>query len=168
MVDSFKFLPYSIGALYKMTERKPAYPIPWAPLTKPLAECTFALVTTGGLYVKGVQEAFDEEGERQNPTWGDPTYRVIAADTPLEQIGVSHLHINTANIEADPNTVLPITHFQALAEAGEIGALAPDAYSFMGFQGLPYNTTEWEQTYGPEVIARMKAQNVDCVLLTPT
>lgn len=168
MVDSFKFLPYSIAAYYKMTPREPEYPIPWTPLAKPLAESTFALVTSGGLYLKGEQSPFDEEREKEEPTWGDPTYRVIPVETPLAKIGVSNLHVNTANIEGDPNTVLPLTHFRAMAEAGEIGSLAADAYSFMGYQGMPPNTAEWAQSYAPQVIARMKAQKVDCVLLTPT
>ena len=168
MVDSFKFLPRSIGAFYKQTAQQPAYPIPFTPLAKPLAACTFALVTSGGLYVKGEQEPFDMAHEVANPTWGDPSFRPIPTEIELNKIGVSHLHLNTDNITADPDTVLPLTHFKELAESGVIGALAAEAYSFMGFQGFPPDLEPWCETYAPQVITRLKEQQVDCILLTPT
>ena len=167
-VDSFKFLPRLIATLYKATEREPQHPIPWTPLTKPLSECKFGLVTSAGLYVKGVQPPFDTERERAEPTWGDPTYRAIPADTPQEALAVSHLHLNAADIEQDVNIVLPLHRFQELAEADRIGGLAETHYSFMGFQGFPPDATAWAQQYGPEVAAHFKQEKVDCVLLTPT
>ena len=58
IVDSFKFLPRLIATFYQMTEREPQQPIPWTPLAKPLAACKFGLVTSAGLYLKGVQRPF--------------------------------------------------------------------------------------------------------------
>ena len=168
MVDSFKYLPRSIAYFYQTTlAEMPERPIPWTPLTKPLTECTFSLVTTGGLYQKDVDAPFDIEREKLEPTWGDPTFRAIPTDIEQEALGASHLHINTAWVLEDVNRLLPIHRFQELAEAGIIGRLAPTAYSFMGFQGMPHEATAWEATYGPQVAAQMKEEGVDCVLLTP-
>ena len=50
---------------------------------------------------------------------------------------------------------------------GAIGRLAPTHYSFMGFQGYPHDTSAWVETYAAQVIAQLKEEGVDCVLLTP-
>lgn len=168
MVDSFKFLPRLIAAFYQMTEREPAPPIPWTEVKRPLSQLKFGLITTGGLYLRGVQPPFDVEREKREPTWGDPTYRAIPGAVQQADIGVSHLHINPVFAETDFNVVLPIHRFRELAEQGVIGGLADEAYSFMGFQGFPPDASAWQTTYGPEVAAKFKAAGVDCVLLTPT
>jgi hypothetical protein len=67
----------------------------------------------------------------------------------------------------DVNILLPIHRFQELAAQDEIGGLAEHAYSFMGYQGFPPDTSAWEQTYGPQVAGRLKAEGVDCAFLTP-
>ena len=166
-VDSFKFLPRLITFLYKSIEREPQIPIPWTPLAKPINESKFALVTTGGLYDKSHSEPFDLEREIEEATWGDPSYRMIRKDFAQENIRVSHLHINPEAPEADINVLLPIERMSTLADEGIIGGVADTHYSFMGFQGYPPTTDEWVNTYAPEVIQRMKDEEVDCVLLTP-
>jgi D-proline reductase (dithiol) PrdB len=163
-VDSFKYLPRSIAAYYQTLRVERADPVPWTPLTKPLAGCRVALVTTAGIYNKGHEPPFDAEREKREPMWGDPTYRSIRRDISQEQIGTSHLHINNRDILADVNIVLPLTRFAELEDQGVIGSLAPTAYSFMGYQP---NTSEWRQRYGPEVAGLLKDDAVDAVLLTP-
>ncbi len=167
-VDSFKYLPRVIAAFYQMTDRQPELPIPWTPLSRPLTECKFSLVTSGGLYHLDVDPPFDLEREKQEPTWGDPTYRSLPTDIRQTEVGVSHLHINTRDILEDFNILLPITRFRELAAEGRIGGLAKWVYSFMGYQGFPPDTTAWQKTYGPEVAEKLKAEEVDCVLLTPS
>ena len=166
-VDSFKFLPRLIAAFYQMTDRQTELPIPWTPLSRPLPDCTFGLVTSGGLYHKGVESPFDVAREKAEPTWGDPTYRSIPAAVRQAEVGASHLHLNTRDAIADFNILLPIHRFQELAAERRIGGLAKRAYSFMGYQGFPPNATAWRETYGPEVADKFKAEGVDCVLLTP-
>ena len=136
-VDSFKFLPRIIAAIYETSNQEPELPIPWTPLGRPLDECTIGLVTSGGLYHKGVDPPFDIERELAEPTWGDPSYRAIPLDIPQDEVGVSHLHVNPISVLTDINVLLPIQRFQELAAAGEIGGLADPAYSFMGYQGYP-------------------------------
>lgn len=167
-VDSFKYLPRIIAAFYQMTDRRPETPIPWTPLARPLPDCRFGLVTSGGLYHRGVEPPFDVERERQEPAWGDPTYRTLPAGISQAKVGASHLHINTRDVLADLNILLPLHRFQELAGQGRVGGLAEQAYSFMGYQGFPPDANPWRETYGPEVAEKFKAEGVDCVLLTPT
>jgi D-proline reductase (dithiol) PrdB len=166
-VDSFQYLPRLIATFYRMTEREPEYPIPWTPLSRPISECKFSLVTSGGLYHKGIEPPFDLERERDQPTWGDPSYRTIPTSFAQSEIGVSHLHFNTQNVLQDVNILLPFQRFQEMVAEGKVGAVAEFTYSFMGFQGFPPDTTEWQQTSAPEVAEKMKAEAVDCVFLTP-
>ena len=163
-VDSFKYLPGSIAAYYRNLAVPKMDPIPWTPLAKPLSETRFALVTTAGIYVEGAEPPFDQEGERQNPMWGDPTFRRIPRDVRPEQVGASHLHLNNRDLQADLNIVLPVHRFVELETDGTIGSLAPTSYSFMGFQ---MDSREWREKYAPEVAGLMKDEAVDAVLLTP-
>lgn len=166
-VDSFQYLPRIIATFYQLIEIKPQPPIPWTPLPRPLSECKFGLVTSGGLFHQGVEPPFDTEREKKQPTWGDPSYRTIPPSIPQSEIGVSHLHLNTRDILQDMDILLPVHRFKELAEAVQIGGLAEHVYSFMGYQGYPPNTAEWQHTFGPEIAAKMKLEGVDCVLLTP-
>lgn len=166
-VDSFKYLPRIIGAFYQMDETEPALPIPWTPLARPLRECTFGLVTSGGFYRRGVEPPFDLERERREPTWGDPGYRVLPWDVGPAEIGISHLHLNPADLLLDPNILLPLGRFRELAADGRIGGLAARAYSFMGYQGYPPDTSAWEEIHGPRVAEDLLAQGANCALLTP-
>ena len=166
-VDSFKYLPRLIALYYQMTEVHPETPIPWTPLPHALADCKIGLVTSGGLYQKGVEPAFDLEKEVNRPTWGDPTYRMIPSDIQQSQIRVSHLHYNPQDVLQDMDILLPVHRIQELVEEHQIGGLAERAYSFMGYQGFPPDSNQWRQVYGPQVAQELLDQEVDCVLLTP-
>ena len=163
-VDSFKYLPGSIAGYYRAMPAQRIEPIPWTPLKKPVAESRFALVTTAGINVQGLEPGFDQDGERRNPMWGDPGFRRIPRDTRQEQFGAWHLHLNNRDILADVNIVLPINRFAELEAEGTVGSLAPTCYSFMGYQ---MDLTEWREKYAPEVAGLMKDEAVDAVLLTP-
>jgi D-proline reductase (dithiol) PrdB len=166
-VDSFKYLPRIITAYYKTSKRKPELPIPWTPLSGPVSECKFGLITSGGLFHKGVDPPFDLEREKKEPNWGDPSYRIIPIDIRQDEVGASHLHINTHDVQLDVNILLPFHRFRELAAEGVIGGIAENAYSFMGYQGFPPDPSAWQETYGPEVAAKLKVEDVNCVLLTP-
>lgn len=166
VVDGFYFLPPALGAWIKSTIPKDEFngEIPWTPLEKALAETTFALMTSAGINMHN-DPPFDMERERREPMWGDPSYRRISVTATPADIDVNHLHVNTGYIKKDINVALPINRFQELAADGTIGALAPTAYSYYGFQmdpGVLLNETM------PKVAADMKAEGVDAVLITPT
>ena len=164
-VDSFKYLPGSIAGYYRAMLVQRIEPIPWIPLRKRLSDSRIALVTTAGVSVDGLEPGFDQDGERQNPMWGDPSFRRIPSGTPQDGIRAWHLHLNNRDILADVNVVLPITSFAELESEGVIGSLASTAYSFMGYQAA--GASEWREKYAPEVAGLMKDEAVDVALLTP-
>lgn len=168
MVDSFKFLPRLIATFYQLDERQPANQIPFTPLGKSTAESRIALITTAGLYLKKSQRSFNLERERREPTWGDPALRIIPYNTTQKEVGVAHLHINPEFIEQDFNVALPLTRLRELVEAGEVGTMAGEAYSLMGYQGFPPDTTGWCKETAPSIIKRMQADDVDGAILVPT
>ncbi len=163
-VDSYKYLPHSMRANYEST-RAIEEPAVFEPLPKPIEQCTVALMTSAGVYLTDTQEAFDLERERQNPSWGDPTYREIPSDVTQDRIGHAHLHISGEDILKDVNVVLPFRAFKTLEAEGAIGALAGTAYSFMGFQ--ENNGKTWIEQQGPELAAKLKERGVDVLLLAP-
>ena len=165
-VDSFRYVSPLITRYYKLSRVDKDLPIPWTPLARPVNQSRFALVTTGGLYHKGEEPPFDLERERQNPPWGDPSFRTLPADMKPSEVGVSHFHINSCDILEDMNILLPVQRLRELSAEGRVGGLAAHAYSFMGYQGFPADLTGWKDTYGPQVAEKMCSEKVDCVLLS--
>ncbi len=163
-VDSFKYLPRSFREGYERLDFQADEPV-WTPLEVPIEEATIALLTSAGLYLQGAQEPFDVEREKQNPTWGDPTYRVIPRDVQQSQIGASHLHLNTRDFLEDFNIALPISRFAELEAEGRIGKLADEHYSFMGFQAA--ELSDWRNDVAPEVARRLKDAGVHALVLAP-
>ena len=164
-VDGFRSMPPSLCAwIGKSIPEEPfAGDIPWTPFEKPLKEATFSAVTSAGISMKA-DAPFDMEREKREPTWGDPSYRAIPRRTTEAEIEVNHLHINTDYIKEDLNVILPLGLMASFEEEGLIGALAPTAYSFYGFQ---WESEEFlDQGIAP-MTDQMQAEGVDAVLLTP-
>ena len=169
-VDSFRWMPPSLSAWLRDTWVLPDErdSVPFAPLRRPLGEVLMAALTTGGLYLRHEQAPFDIEREKEDPDWGDPSFRVIPSDTPPGRIAVSHWHYNPADIEQDHNVLLPLQRLAELREEGAIGSLAPSAYSVMGYQGHPGPFWgAWREGTGPAILAQMQAEGVEAALLTP-
>ena len=163
-IDSYRFLDFASRQVMKAwAAREEAGVIPFTPLRKPLSECTVALVSTAGV-ARNDDRPFDQDGERRNPWWGDPSYRLIPRGTRTEDVRLYHLHIDTSFGEADLNCVLPLDRLEELEVAGEIGAVAPTHYSFMGYLLKP---EEFLQTSAPKMIERMRSEGVDVALLVP-
>ncbi len=163
-VDSFAYLPRSFHGEYLQIHNLPTDPV-WALLTKPVDQATIALLTSAGLYLKDIQEPFDLDRERNDPTWGDPTYRLIPKAARAGDLGAAHLHLNTRDLVDDPDVALPLTTFTQLEKDGVIGRLADEHYSFMGYQSR--DLADWRDTYGPEVVAHLQGQPADAVILAP-
>jgi len=119
-----------------------------------LARRRVAIVTSAGLV---------RRGERPFVS-GNTDYRVLPADTPPDQIVMSHVSVNfdRTGFERDINVVFPIERLRAMAAAGTIGSVAATHYSFMGAsdpRGMEMQVRE--------VAGRLKSDRVDAVLLTP-
>ena len=164
-VNSYRFTGSIIRRLLEVwTKQAPGSPIPWTPLPKPLSQCTVALLSSGGIALKS-DRPFDQEGERRNPWWGDPSYRIIPSTAREQDIEVYHLHINPDFARRDLNCLLPIQRLAELQAAGEVGEVAPSHYSIMGYLPSP---DEMLARSVPAIIQHLKQERVDVLLLVPS
>lgn len=163
-VDSYRFITGIARRMIKNWARmeKPR-PIPWTPLDKPLSECTVALLSSAGIALRN-DTPFDQEGERQNPWWGDPSYRILPKTATQEQVRLYHLHIDPAYAEQDLNCLFPLQRLQEMEDSGRIGRSSPRHYSIMGYILNPQvllNETV------PAIIRDLKEDQADVVVLVP-
>lgn len=124
---------------------------------KPLSRMTVAIVTTAGLH-----------GRDDRPfVPGDQSFRAISSDAPPADIVQSHTSIgfDRLPIMRDLNVTYPIDRLRELVARGEVGAIAPRGYSFMG---ALRDVARLESETGPEVGRRLTADGVDAALVTPT
>jgi D-proline reductase (dithiol) PrdB len=164
VVDSYRFIGGMAKRMIKTwIKLESPREIPWTPLAKPLRECTVALISTGGIALK-TDRPFDQEGERQNPWWGDPTYRIIPRGTESADIRVYHQHINPGFGEQDLNCLLPIDRLDELVEMGVVGRSASSHYSIMGYLLEPQELLEKSV---PSMIDHLRADLVDVVAMVP-
>lgn len=164
-VDGFRFLPPSLSAWIQASIPQEEFTgsIPWTPLAKPVTQATIALVTSAGMSLK-TDPPFDVEREKREPKWGDRSWRAIPAGTREQDIEVNHLHINTGYILQDMNVALPVVRMEEFAQEGIIGAVAPTAYSFYGFQ---WESTDFLKEAIEPISESMRQEGVDAVILTP-
>ena len=164
MVDSYRFTDAVTRRLVKAwIKLEPQRDIPWTALDKPLSECNVALISTGGIALKS-DRPFDQDGERRDPWWGDPSFRVIPAAAKTEDIQVWHMHIDPSLAGRDMNCLLPIDRLRELAAAGIVGRTAESHYSFMGYLLDPQELLEKSI---PAMIHRLQSEQVDVVALFP-
>jgi Glycine/sarcosine/betaine reductase selenoprotein B (GRDB) len=166
LVDSFKFLPRSFLPLYEHVRPLPDESDPvWAPFTRRLADASIALLTSAGLSLDGDQQPFDLDRERREPTWGDPSFRVLPHDLGDRELVMSHLHVNGSDVRADRNVALPVDVLDDLVAAGVVGRAAPSHISVMGYQEA--GLAEWRAVTAPAIVEHLRAQGTDGVVLAP-
>lgn len=122
---------------------------------KPLRESTVAIISTAGMH------------RRDDPpfTVGATDYRLLPGDVDFADVMLSHISANfdRSAFQQDPNIMMPLDRLREMVAAGEIGAVAPRHYSFMGAMPDPSN---FEAT-GTEVGKFLAADGVDVALLIP-
>jgi len=112
----------------------------------------------------GTDRPFYQEGERRNPWWGDPSYRIIPGTATRPDVRFYHLHIDPSYAEQDLNCLFPLQRLQELAQAGAVGRSTPRHYSFMGYILRP--ETLLEETTS-SIIRNLKEDHADVVVLVP-
>lgn len=137
--------------------------IPWTPQDKSLSESTLAIISSAGLALNS-DRPFDQEGERANPWWGDPSYRVLPRTAAVNEIRLYHMHINPSLVKQDLNTLFPLQTALGLEKEGIIGKVADRHYSYMGYILQPETLLEESV---PAMILQMQKDQVDSVLLAP-
>ena len=121
---------------------------------KPLGQRRVALISTAGLHRRG-DRPFQP---------GDGSYRVIAAETPVGDLVMSHISVNfdRTGFQQDLNVAFPIDRLRELAAGGVVGSMASVHYSFMG--AFPPEAAE---PHAGHLAGLLKADKVDAVLLVP-
>lgn len=164
IVDSYRFMSGMTRRLVRSwINLESPREIPWTPLARPLSESTVALISTGGIALK-TDRPFDQEGERRNPWWGDPSYRIIPNTAKTGDIRVYHMHIDPGPAERDLNSLLPIERLEELVEMRKVGRAAQSHYSFMGYILDPGELLEKSI---PAIIRHLRTDAVDVVVLVP-
>ncbi|HMF97422.1 MAG TPA: glycine/sarcosine/betaine reductase selenoprotein B family protein [Vicinamibacterales bacterium] len=163
-IDSYRFLDFATRHVMKAwASRQHADSIPFTPLTRPLSDCTIALVSTAGI-ARNDDRPFDQERERRDPWWGDPGFRVIPLGTTESDARIYHLHIDPRFGQADLDVVLPMRRLTELAQEGVVGQAAPRHYSIMGYILEPDVLVS---ETAPAIAERMRADDVDAAALVP-
>jgi D-proline reductase (dithiol) PrdB len=127
---------------------------PWTPLSKPIAQCRVALLSSGGMLYRD-QPRFHRE---------DASYREIPITATQADLSVWHFGYRTADAEADHNCVFPLAPLRELVADGTIGELADLAYSFMG--GI-YSERKVRTELAPRIAGELKRARIDAFYLVP-
>ena len=163
-IDCYRFLDFASRQVMKAwAARQEPGVIPFTPLRKPLRECTVALVSTAGV-ARNDDRPFDQEGERRNPWWGDPSFRAIPLGTTEKDVRLYHMHIDPRFGESDLDVVLPMRRLTELSLENFVGRPAPTHYSTMGYILEP---AELVEKTAPAIVERMRAEGIDAAALFP-
>lgn len=168
-IDSYRFLPRSMRGLYEDPEPVEGEQDPvWADLEPRLSDARIALLTSGGLYLQDEQEPFDGERERREPTWGDPTHRMIPHRVDEDRCGMMHLHVDNDAVLADRNIALPDAVLDELAADGVVGAATEQHVSVMGYQGHGDDPLRaWREDTAPAIVDELRDMRADGVVAAP-
>ncbi len=166
IVDSYRFLPRSFRPYYEGRGAFPGEEAPvWAPFAKRLSESRIALLSSAGIHLKSSQVSFDVEREQVHEEWGDPTWRAIPSTARPEDLGVAHLHINDEDLLADPEIALPMHLLEELAGEGVVAGGVAEHVAVMGYQDR--GLRDWHDTTAPEIVAHLREQGTDALVLAP-
>lgn len=129
---------------------------PFEPLSKPLAECRVALVTTASPLRDTPPDPGSLRGDKQ--VWS------CQIDPPPERLFTDDLAWDKlATHTDDVESFLPIRTLRTFAEQGRVGSLAAH------FHGVPtdYSQRRTVETDAPEILRRCHEDEVDVALLVP-
>ncbi len=164
VVDSYRFISgITRRMLRTWVEMETPRPIPFTPLCKPVNQSKVALISSAGIALK-TDKAFDQEGERQNPWWGDPSYRVIPNTATEADVRLYHMHIDPRPAAQDLNCLFPLARLMEMEQRGEIGSSAEQHFSMMGYILQPEQLLR--ETV-PAMIRDLRAEHADVVVLVP-
>ena len=135
--------------------------VPFAPLAKPLSECTLALITTAAPYQpdKGPQgpgAPYNAAAKFYEPYMGEVS---VDHDVRISHVAIDRKHTSMSDI----NSWFPLPLLRTLASEGRIGRLARN------FHGVPTNRSQRHtlEVDVPLVVERCKTDGVDVAVLVP-
>ena len=135
--------------------------VPFQPLTKPLAACRIALITTAAPY----QPDKGDQGPGAPYNAKAKFYTVYSGDAAQDHdLRISHVAIDRKHTTAeDSATYFPLPMLRESARSGRVGAVT------QRFHGAPTNRSHRVtlDIDGPEIVARCVADAVDAAVLVP-
>jgi D-proline reductase (dithiol) PrdB len=132
--------------------------VPLAHLKKPLNESRLTFVSTAGVQPRGTLP-FDTV----HPV-GDYSFRRVPSNSTTGDLEIHQLKYPTSGARKDLNVIFPIERLQEFVAEGVIGSLAPNFFSFIGYNMDP---ARLEQTLAEEIAEAVKAEGTDVALLSP-
>jgi D-proline reductase (dithiol) PrdB len=131
---------------------------PWSPYRGEASAHTFAIVTSGGLYLKDLQPPFDAEGID-----GDASLRTIPKTVQPRDLAISHPHYDHSLAEEDIGCVFPLKHFLDLEAEGTVGGVAPTHYS------LSYvnDVVPLAERTAPAIVENLRREGVTALFMVP-
>ena len=135
--------------------------VPFSPLSKPLANCRVALITTAAPY----QPDKGDQGPGAPYNAQAKFYAVYSGDTAQDHdLRIAHVAIDRKHTTAgDMASYFPLAELRRKAASSRIGSVAPR------FHGAPTNRSHRVtlEVDGPEIVARCKSDGVDAAILVP-
>jgi D-proline reductase (dithiol) PrdB len=135
--------------------------VPFAPLARPLAQCTATLVTTAAPY----QPDKGPQGPGAPYNASAKFYGVYSGETAIDHdLRIAHVAIDRRHTSMeDSGAWFPLPALRRAVRRGRVGALAPR------FHGAPTNRSQRRtlEVDAPEIVARCRADGVDVALLVP-
>ena len=124
--------------------------VPFAPLSKPLAQSKLALITTASPY----DRTFSDVRKVASGSTSDPPERLYGNDLAWDK-NATHLD--------DLNAFFPLRCLKALVEAGRIGAITAR------FHCAPteYSQRRTRMVDAPEILRRCREDGADAAMLVP-
>ncbi len=165
-IDGYRFVGAPTRRLMQAWAKRDAsswHAIPWTPVRGSLDAIRVALISSAAIVRRG-DAPFDQDGERADPWWGDPTHRVLPREVGTGDVRVDHLHIDTGPGAQDLDCLLPLRRLDELVEDGAVGSSAARHYSFMGYILEP---TRLLRETAPRIVEGLRADAVDLALLVP-
>ncbi len=164
-MDPYRYLTFMSRQIMRAwaAREQPPQEVAWTPLSKRLTDCRVAVISSAGIALL-TDRPFDQQGERDDPWWGDPSWRQLPVDITAADVSVSHLHIDTTPVRQDLDVVLPLHRLRELVDAGIVGEISDRHYSIMGYN---VDTTELTTATGPELASALLEDHVDLFLLVP-
>lgn len=132
--------------------------VPLAHLRKPLAEARLAFVSSAGVQPSGTMP-FDVV----HPV-GDYSFRRVPSNSAPSDLEIHQIKYPTNGAGKDLNVIFPIERLQELAAEKVIGELAPNFFSFIGYN---MNPEAFEETLAEDLADAVVADGADAVLLCP-
>ncbi len=132
--------------------------VPLAKLKKPLSESRLTFVSTAGVQPKGTLP-FDTV----HPV-GDYSFRHVPSNSKPSDLEIHQLKYPTNGAERDLNVIFPIERLQELSGDKIIGELAPNFFSFIGYN---MDAEMLERTLAEDLAEAVESEGSDVALLSP-